>query len=312
MIRYKLKINASPETIKGYNGNYDIIKTSFIPQALDDAFESKKANVYLLNNQLAEVKNDSLYKRLDEITNKIEMMYEEIYLRFLNKGELFYPKEYIDLVAEAKRDRRLIISRYPALKRALRLPDSIAISNLDIQTNGRVGTGIDHLQKMSKIRFFLQGSNCDDGLGIVKFSYHRETEMLSLEIQKNRVYEEAKAIEARLNNSISKKRRATESIHINPVFKRVVLKNNIDEQKRRDWTLIIDYPNGETDLEYEALVGSLEKTGARSAEIKYKNADREGIEGIIQKIASNGYLYDVRRGTDSAIDVRRSEFETLS
>ncbi|MBR2587332.1 hypothetical protein IKE71_03105 [Candidatus Saccharibacteria bacterium] len=303
-----LKINAAPVTIERIG--LEKIKSEFIPNLIEKAFEKpSRDSRYVFRDSVSDLYYDPEYRSLVEETGRFRTMYNDVLKHYNKYGDFSYTKEFLSTIDDLKRMRRRLERKYRFIEHAYHISNESARNRLGLELLGRIGTGVDHLMKMSKLELFietrLENSNHNNGLTV--FSYLGDERLSLLAASPSRLQEYARTIESKLNYAQLYGRRRVESVHVNPVFTNVVLEKR--GLSRSDLNIDIDYPNGDPGAECETMMlGILKNTGSRNATIALSGAKLDSVEESIQPLARKGYLRDVFSKGKSVIDYENSSY----
>ena len=310
MSSYVLKINSSPITIDRVG--LDKIKSELIPYLLQKAFGGKSTSFsYRFDDSIFDLHNDPEYRALLAETAMFRTMYSKVLNHYKEHGDFSYTKDFLSTIDNLKRKRKRLEQKYPIVRHAYHISNESARANASVELVGQIGTGVDHLTKMSKLELFVEArlEKTDDNNGSTTFDYQGNELITMPSSSPLEMCERARIIEMKINRSLPSEFRRIEQVHINPVFNKIVLLRQ--KALRIDLDIVVDYPNGDPDIEYEAMaLELLKRTGSRSATIALNGADPRSVEENIQSLARNGYLRDVITRGGTMVDYRGSSYKT--
>jgi len=310
MENIEFKINASPKAISFIG--IEKVKTEFIPSVLAETFPSNPSEETIANKRYDQ-KADfyKLYDELIEITSQIKTEYEQILSNYHETGQILYSRRYLNLVAKAKSKRKILTEKFPELPNYNLQTDKLIRDSSDLSLDRAVGTGVNHILQMERIEKFVNENrdamfNAD--ISKKHFSMTNNIEHVAILDKKENAFKNAKLIEYQLNSSMSlADKRKLGRISVNPIFEHVSF-TKIPNNKIL--TLLMSYPNGDTDEELGALLENVAKKSQSSeTEFRFKNADQQEVQELAQGIARKGYLRDVRYNNISIIDIQKSTFK---
>jgi hypothetical protein len=296
---YLLKVNAQPRIIADLG--IEKIKNEIIPQAIKSSFRVETAeNISIKLDD--DIENDDDYKTLCQKTNEFMAEYTKTRNNLDVTGKITYEKDFLTLIKWLKQARKDFTEKHPALYEAYEMRDKSIRENLSFVFDSRMGTGIDHILKMEKIRQYLESKKLEiinaEEIGI---SYDIKNEFIVVKTENDKhLFSIAKILEKKINQVIE------DEISINPIFDKIEL---VDDVSSGAITVVVNYPNSNTDDELKALLSDVVKeTEANEAIMEFKQPNKEKLQAVLQSPARAGYIKEVSQNKRTLIDFTKSVF----
>src|SRR5690625_1258958 len=249
MSYYVFKMNIQPNVIHEYeeNDNLQYLKDDIVKIALETIFEVSNVDDYWQIR--IEGSNDTDFnEKFNDLKSMTERLYEEykkIVEQYVDSGEIYYSRSFLNLNERCGSKRRKLENEYPALKSAYE-NDNYSDQNIEKKYNltleNSVGTGVTHIQKFYKIDLYLNEleTSPTDIYKDINIFYNQSDELFYIETYNSN---EALGCAQYIENSINKSKDA--NIHIgkvtiNPKFKSIKFEGDLTEI-----TYTIVYPNGD-------------------------------------------------------------------
>lgn len=293
---YVFKLNIQPNVLQEYEKNDELpyLKNDIVKQAFEANFEVKNLENYL---QIGFLENDDteFHDKFNDLQSMTEDLYEEygkIVKQYIDSGEIYYSKKFLNLNERCGYKRRKLENEYPTLKVAYDIYDEKNIEKeYGLEFENSVGTGITHIQKFYKIDLYLKEMDTGptDIYEDIKLFYKQSDELFYIETEN---FDKAINCAQFIEKSINKSKDANihiGKISINPKYESIKFEGDLTEI-----TYTVVYPNGDDPGKRHDILKDSEgkqKTttiyGANGEPLK-----QEPISEELNKKGNQGYLRD--------------------
>src|SRR5699024_4803582 len=213
--------------------------------ALETIFEVKNVDNYL---KVSIVDNDDtdFYDKINNLKSMTENLYKEyerIVNQYIDSGEIYYSKTFLNLNEKCGSKRRMLENEYPTLKSAYDVYSEKNIEeNYNLKFEKSVGTGITHIQKFYTLDLYLKEINTgpSEAYMDINIFYSPRKEYFYIETDD---YDEAIGCAYFIEKSINTVKSANDHIGkvtINPKYESIKFEGELTEI-----TYTIVYPNGD-------------------------------------------------------------------
>lgn len=304
---YAFKLNLPPQTLNFYKNteNLDYLINDVVPSMLEVLFETNPINDYLIfeifedemTKEELKKKEDfiiSQFEILDDLTSKLSREYEIVLDRFYEKGEVFYPKSYIDLNDESQNMRYSIEQQLPILlSEYIQIYNKTKFDTIFPNHNYRIGTGITHLKKYHIMKNLVQDKGVSHFINQnrVIVYYHIESErfIISTENDDKAIYY-SELLEKTINGSRSVRSKVGK-ININPIYSEFAIEGTIT-----NITYTVVYPNGKNvpqDIDDVLIESKASRKTVQLQSEKSSPLNSAAVQKEIETEAGKGYLEDI-------------------
>ncbi|MGG5180185.1 hypothetical protein ACQYAC_12710 [Bacillus sp. MM09(2025)] len=297
MSYFVFKLNIQPNILLKYKDNNEIeyLLSRVIPLGFESVLQIKEnKNLF----ELIPEKNDeqdfqNSFEDLEINTIKLFKLYNKVLSHYKEKHEIHYSQDFLNLNEICMSARRTLENKYPGIIKAYEVIEDEKIDQFEnIETNSKVGTGITHLRKFYKIKFYLENykeNNVINTLNLRSF-YNPRTEHILVESSSEIAALNYISDLVKLVNSNSSANKHLGKININPIYDSISLEGEYSEI-----SYVIVYPNGNPPLDRHNI---LQEAEAKEVETKLLGADGKPlnnppIQQLLENEARQGYLKSV-------------------
>lgn len=297
---YVFKLNLQWSVLKNYTKEEDkkYLLEVEIPRAFESVFEiskTKTADLYRLNPTPPKTDDFSrIFDELDKLTNELISHYNDVLVVYKEKNQIFYSTEFLKINKKCMDKRNYLQKKYPGIVEAFSVvPDSIIESDYGIELDKQVGTGIQHIKKFLKIKYFLStdlGKQYLEPLNLRSF-YNSKNEQILVESEnEDAALYYVQSLMSLLNNDTNFDK-IIGNVSLIPIYDSIAITANL---KKISYTIV--YPNGRASAErHRALIEMAEAkelmTTISAEEGRYLSS--EPIEKELKDQAEKGYLKSV-------------------
>lgn len=318
---YLFKLNAQPNILKKYP---ETLKNKLIPDKIFDTFNTLFTQVnigtHTLNFSISRNYNEILesdeYIQLTEKTDSFIEQYKRITYSYKNNGDIYYSKDFLNLLDQLIEERKYLMGKFSVLRH-----DSKKFNRDDViqslqneyhfQIDSEIGKGLDHIRRVQRLKMYanyLAGLKQEN----LEVDYDYQSEVLEVK-DKNQIaaIDAVRDIEKKINS----RKDDIKDISINPIVEDLVLNTT---EKTKSVEIIVVYPNGSTDDEFDLLLRQAKQTSSKEIRSEFiaPNEDDnydylEQTKKLAEEPAFKGYLKDVKHQNQSIIDWELTTVRTI-
>lgn len=243
---YVFKFNLGATLLSDYESEleYKQLLENVIPMQISLVFDLKNEtkNLYKFNfddkqRELNEL--EQRFNELEELTIKLEKLYNEALDHFEDTGETVYSKEFHSLTTTCGRKRQALIWDFPRLRKSEEYDDNFIQSKYQIRYEYKVQKGIEHLRKFYKLKEYIEETSFNSIVKTPNTYYYAKNEWIIIggnDLHDAQVH--ANWIAENLNKNETLKGHIG-LVEIVPIYQKFELKKSIN---KIEYTVV--YPNG--------------------------------------------------------------------
>lgn len=243
---YVFKFNLGSTLLSDYKdeSEYKKLLEDVIPMQISFVFDlqNETKNLYKFNfedNQRELRELEERLKKLEELTIKLKVLYNDTLDHFEETGETLYSKEFHSLTTTCGTKRQSLIEDFPRLRKSEEYDDDFIKHKYKIRYEYKVQKGLEHLKKFYKLKEYINEKSLKSIIKTPNTYYYAKEEWII--IGGNNVQDaqnHASWIAGKLNSNESFKLNIG-SVEIVPVYQNFELKKSIN---KIEYTVV--YPNG--------------------------------------------------------------------
>lgn len=289
---YTFKFNLEPNILQTYNyaSHKENVVSVVIPNALKEifkSFEKMDENKIKFKDyiDIGYVKKSDEYREMLKLNITMIEMYQNVLKNFNDGKGINYSPEYLTKRTELRRSIEHLIEKYPFLKEAFEVKDSI----FPVDAFASVKMSVAYIRKGKKIEYFV--NNFPKSISESEFIYDTENEYIYISTE-NRNNKEAISYVNNLEGKINNLSVETNigRISINPIYEQLLLEGLYSEI-----TIKLVYPNGDSARDRSRAI---ERVNAAKESRTFEASKEDKIDAsllneYLKEDAEKGYVHKV-------------------
>ncbi|NTK15758.1 hypothetical protein HQ637_11670 [Enterococcus faecium] len=295
---YIYKINLQHSILRKYSNDYEYLLENEIPKALGSVLSVEKLKELDFYKLSSEGDLNALFysnfNELDIKTQELIKAYKMVLNNYKENRQILYSKEFLELNEECMQKRNFIQKKFPELTRAFEVVSDRTIEkNYQIELVSQVGTGIQHIKKFLKMKYYLDHYDNNSIINPLNLTAYYSFTKEQLFIEKDSKEEAQMYINnlQKILNTSNVSREVIGFVNINPVYEKIKVENNIN---KISYTVV--YPNGKASGDRHRALLELSNAKEQTSIFVAEDDGSLKMDDILEELnsqAQQGYLKEV-------------------